>query len=96
MHWIHSRKKFLSDILKVQDLAIEEQILEKQQLQAQLDTMKRPFGFIAAFYNQEKILEIGKEENKEKKLEMLKVAKEEQIMVFAGERQIEEKLDIIT
>lgn len=29
LHWIHSRKKFLEDILKIQDLAIEEETVEK-------------------------------------------------------------------
>jgi len=25
LHWIHSRKKFLQDILRIQDMAIEEE-----------------------------------------------------------------------
>jgi hypothetical protein len=30
LHWIHSRKLFLTEILKVQDQAIEEEIQEKE------------------------------------------------------------------
>jgi hypothetical protein len=29
LHWIHSRRKFLQDILRIQDTAIEEYQLEK-------------------------------------------------------------------
>ena len=50
LHWIHSRKKFLQDILKIQDMAIEEENQEKQQLEIQLQQMKQPFGFISAYY----------------------------------------------
>jgi len=50
LHWIHSRKKFLQDILKIQDMAIEEETQEKQQLEIQLQNMKQPFGFIQAYY----------------------------------------------
>jgi hypothetical protein len=56
LHWIHSRKKFLQDILKIQDLAIEEENAEKQMLEIQLENMKKPFGFIQSYYFQEKIL----------------------------------------
>ena len=53
LHWIHSRRKFLEDILKIQDLAIEEDKQEKAMLEAQLANMKKPFGFIQAYYFQE-------------------------------------------
>ena len=50
LHWIHSRRKFLLDILKIQDLAIEEETNDKELLELQLQHMKKPFGFMTAYY----------------------------------------------
>ena len=50
LHWIHSRKKFLQDILRIQDIAIEDEKQEKEQLEIQLANMKKPFGFVTAYY----------------------------------------------
>lgn len=50
LHWIHSRKLFLQDILKIQDMSIEDEKAEKQELEETLKKMKQPFGFIQAYY----------------------------------------------
>ena len=59
LHWIHSRRRFLSEILKIQDLALEEEKNEREALIYQLENMKKPFGFITSYYQQEKILAGG-------------------------------------
>jgi hypothetical protein len=33
LHWIHSRRKFLQDILRIQDSSIQEEINEKEVLE---------------------------------------------------------------
>jgi hypothetical protein len=50
LHWIHSRRKFLQDILKIQDLALEEERAEREGLMYQLENMKKPFGFLTSYY----------------------------------------------
>ncbi|CDW87383.1 c2 domain containing protein [Stylonychia lemnae] len=59
LHWIHSRRKFLQDILKIQDNAIDEETQERNALEAQLQNMKSPFGFLQAYYNKEQIMDNG-------------------------------------
>ena len=61
--------KFLQDILQIQELAIQEETQEKTQLEQQLANMKRPFGFISAYYVQEKVLRGGFAADPNKRLE---------------------------
>ena len=46
MHWIYSKKKFLEDILTMQDIELKEEKEEKATLEVQLANMKKPFGFV--------------------------------------------------
>jgi hypothetical protein len=59
LHWIHSRIKFLEDIYRIQEIALQEEYQERDQLMAQLENMKAPFGYIQAYYEEERLLEAG-------------------------------------
>jgi len=89
LHWIHSRKQFLQDVLRIQNLSLEEENQEKEALEVQLEMMKKPFGFISAYYKQEEILQ------DENRLSADPVKREQQLMmmeytkVTATEKKIE-------
>lgn len=87
MHWIHSRKKFLEDILRIQDEAIEEENQERIQLEIQLGHMKKPFGFIQSYYAKEQI--IGAESSG-LRLKLMT------LNVHETERKIEHTFDVVT
>ena len=69
MHWIHSRIKFLNEILRIQQIALKEENEERTLLEVQLENMKKPFGYIEAYYKQEAILEVGLDKDPEKRFE---------------------------
>ena len=57
LHWIHSKRKFLQDILRIQDAALEEETNERLILKDQLESMKKPFTFLTSYYKQEEVLQ---------------------------------------
>jgi hypothetical protein len=86
LHWIHSRKKFLEDILRIQDEAIEEENQEKIQLEIQLGNMKRPFGFIQSYYAKEQFISA----DPSMRVQLLT------LNVHDAERKIEHTFDVVT
>eukprot|EP00347_Sterkiella_histriomuscorum_P014348 403361215 len=89
LHWIHSRKRFLQDILKIQDLALEEENAEREGLMYQLENMKKPFGFMTAYYEQEKILAVGVSSDPNERLKQF-------TQITRVEKTVESKFDEVS
>lgn len=57
MQWIYSKKKYLQSAIEVQELTLSEERRQREELQQELKNMKKPFGYIQAYYQQEKVIE---------------------------------------
>ncbi len=71
LHFIHSHIKFLKDVLELTELAIGDEIEELKGLEMQLGMMKKPFGFVQAYYVQEDLLKTGVSSDPNRRLEQM-------------------------